>query len=101
MALRHVNLTTPLDVVDRWVALLRQHPVTGRQVFDAQLVAAMLGNGMTRLYTFNRTDFECFAGLQSSRRSADSLFPWCLRTWTGRAGEAGIFLPNPIMPCAA
>jgi len=57
-------LPVPLDVVDRWVALLRQHPVTGRQVFDAQLVATMLGNGITRLYTFNRTDFERFTGLE-------------------------------------
>jgi predicted nucleic acid-binding protein len=57
-------LPVPLDVVDRWVALLRQHPVTGRQVFDAQLVATMLGNGITRLYTFDRADFERFPGLE-------------------------------------
>jgi toxin-antitoxin system PIN domain toxin len=57
-------LPVPLDVVDRWVALLRQHPITGRQVFDAQLVATMLGNGITRLYTFNRVDFERFPGLE-------------------------------------
>jgi predicted nucleic acid-binding protein len=57
-------LPVPLDVVGRWVALLRQHPVIGRQVFDAQLVATMLGNGITRLYTFNRTDFERFPGLE-------------------------------------
>jgi predicted nucleic acid-binding protein len=57
-------LPVPLDVVNRWAALLRKHPVTGRQVFDAQLVATMLGNGMTRLYTFNRTDFEHFPGLE-------------------------------------
>jgi toxin-antitoxin system PIN domain toxin len=53
-----------LDVVDRWVALLREHPVAGRQVFDAQLVATMLGNSVIRLYTFNRTDFEHFPGIE-------------------------------------
>jgi toxin-antitoxin system PIN domain toxin len=57
-------LPIPLDVVDRWVALLREHPVAGRQVFDAQLVATMLGNSVTRLYTFNRTDFEQFPGIE-------------------------------------
>jgi toxin-antitoxin system PIN domain toxin len=57
-------LPVPLDVVDRWVALLREHPVTGRHIFDAQLVATMLGNGITRLYTFNRTDFERFPGIE-------------------------------------
>jgi toxin-antitoxin system PIN domain toxin len=57
-------LRVPLDVVDRWVALLREHPVAGRQVFDAQLVATMLGNSVIRLYTFNRTDFEHFPGIE-------------------------------------
>ena len=57
-------LPVPLDVVDRWVALLRQHPLTGRQVFDAQLAATMLGNGITRLYTFNHTDFERFPRIE-------------------------------------
>jgi predicted nucleic acid-binding protein len=46
-------LPVPLDVVGRWVALRREYPVTGRQVFYAQLVATMLGNGVSRLYTFN------------------------------------------------
>jgi predicted nucleic acid-binding protein len=37
-----------------------EHAVTGRHIFDAHLVATMLGNGLTRLYTLNRIDFECF-----------------------------------------
>ncbi len=57
-------LPVPLDVVDRWIALLREHAVTGRHIFDAQLVATMLGNGLTRLYTLNRTDFERFPGIE-------------------------------------
>ena len=57
-------LPVPLDIVDRWVALLRDHRLTGRHVFDAQLAATMLGNGITKLYTFNRTDFERFAGIE-------------------------------------
>jgi toxin-antitoxin system PIN domain toxin len=57
-------LPVPLDMVDRWIALLREHAVTGRHIFDAQLVATMLGNGITRLYTFNRTDFERFPGIE-------------------------------------
>ena len=57
-------LPVPLDVVDRWVALLHEHRVTGRHVFDAQLAATMWGNGITKLYTFNRTDFERFPGIE-------------------------------------
>jgi len=57
-------LPVPLDVVSRWTALLREHPVTGRRVFDAQLLATLLGNGVSKLYTFNRTDFEPFSAIE-------------------------------------
>ena len=60
-----ILLPVPLDVVDRWVGLLREHPIIGRQIFDAQLVATMLGNGLTKVYTFNRADFERFPGLEA------------------------------------
>ena len=54
----------PLDVIDRWIALLRQHPVTGRRIFDVQLVATMLGNDVKTLHTFNRADFEPFSEIR-------------------------------------
>lgn len=57
-------LPFPLDLVSRWTAFLREHPVSGRKVFDVQLVATLLGNGVTKLYTFNRTDFEPFPGVE-------------------------------------
>jgi hypothetical protein len=57
-------LPFPLDLVSRWTALLRQHPVTGRKIFDIQLVATLLANGVRKLYTFNRSDFEPFTELE-------------------------------------
>jgi predicted nucleic acid-binding protein len=57
-------LPFPLDLVSRWTALLREYPVIGRHVFDAQLAATLLGNGVTKLYTFNRTDFEHFSSIE-------------------------------------
>jgi predicted nucleic acid-binding protein len=57
-------LPFPLDLVNRWTALLRQHPVTGCKVFDVQLVATLLPNGVKKLYTFNRVAFEPFAALE-------------------------------------
>ena len=57
-------LLTPVDVVQRWVELLRRHPVTGQRMFDLQLIATMLGNGVRRIYTFNRADFEPFEELE-------------------------------------
>ncbi|MFN8626662.1 MAG: hypothetical protein U0587_11890 [Candidatus Binatia bacterium] len=44
--------------------LLRRRPVLGRQVFDLQLVATMLGNGGRRISTFNTKDFEPFQELE-------------------------------------
>lgn len=57
-------LPVPVDVVDRWTDLVRRHPVTGRKIFDVQLVATMLGNGVKKIYTFNVTDFEPFADIE-------------------------------------
>jgi predicted nucleic acid-binding protein len=55
-----IILPVPVDVVDRWIALLRRHPVTRQHIFDVQLVATMLANGVTRIYTFNVKDFQPF-----------------------------------------
>jgi len=54
----------PTDMVARWIALVRQHPVVGGDLFDIQLIATMLGNGITRIYTFNRDDFVPFSELE-------------------------------------
>jgi predicted nucleic acid-binding protein len=45
------------------LALLGTYPTAGRQVHDANIVATMLANGITRLLTFNVADFRRFAGL--------------------------------------
>jgi predicted nucleic acid-binding protein len=47
----------PPDVVDRVLALVRAYRVTGASLFDFQIMATMLGNGITRVYTYNRPDF--------------------------------------------
>ncbi len=53
-------LPTPIDVVARWMDLLRRQPVIRGKVYDLQLIAMMLGNGVSRIYTFNRPDFAKF-----------------------------------------
>jgi predicted nucleic acid-binding protein len=57
-------LPVPVDVVDRWLELLRTHPVTRARIFDIQLVATMLGNEVRRIYTFNLRDFTPFLELE-------------------------------------
>jgi len=58
-------LPMPVDVVDRWVTLLRRHPVTRKRVFDLQLIATMLANGVERIYTFNVEDFRPFPEIEA------------------------------------
>ena len=43
--------------------LLQRHPVSGGDVFDLQIVATMQANGIERIYTFNRGDFEAVSGI--------------------------------------
>jgi hypothetical protein len=56
-------LPTPVRAVAGWMALLQRHPVTGGDVFDLQIVATMLSNGINRIYTFNVGDFDVFPEL--------------------------------------
>ncbi len=61
LALRHITLLPlPVDIVNRWMILVGQHPVKGNDIFDLQIIATMLGNGVYSIYTFNRVDFEKF-----------------------------------------
>ena len=46
-----------------WEALVETHVCHGRVSYDARLVAAMKTLGITRLLTFNSTDFARFPGL--------------------------------------
>jgi len=59
LAFLHV-LPIPARAVEGWMDLLRRRPVTGADVFDLQLVATMLANGVSRIYTFNGADFAAF-----------------------------------------
>ncbi len=45
-------------VIDIMMDLLEKHPVSKQKIHDLHLVATMLTNGITRLYTFNSKDFE-------------------------------------------
>jgi toxin-antitoxin system PIN domain toxin len=57
-------LSMPNDVVQRWMALSRQRPALRGAIFDLQLVATMLGNGVRKIYTFDRSDFEPFGEIE-------------------------------------
>lgn len=56
-------LPTPAQAVTGLLELLKRSAVTGSSVFDLQIVATMLANGILRIYTFNTSDFEMFKEL--------------------------------------
>jgi len=49
------------DTLGMLLVLIRRVPMGGKQVHDANLVATMLTNRITRLLTFNVADFRRFA----------------------------------------
>ena len=57
-------LPVPADLIARWEQLLRQNPAPRKRAFDSQLVATMLGSGVTKLHTFNTADFLAFGAIQ-------------------------------------
>ena len=56
-------LPIPARAVEGWLDLLRRRPVFGGAIFDLQLTAAMLANGVQRIYTYNTEDFDSFEEL--------------------------------------
>lgn len=52
-------------VFDHWQALVTTHDVKGKNAHDARLVAAMLRHRLTRVLTFNTSDFSRFNGIEA------------------------------------
>ena len=56
-------LPEPPEVVDIWLDLVVAHDLKGKRIHDAHLLATMKANGVSRLLTFNASDFPAAAGL--------------------------------------
>jgi predicted nucleic acid-binding protein len=54
-----------LSVHQEWRRLLVAHAVSGIQVYDARLVAAMHVNGIRQILTFNAKDFARFTHVEA------------------------------------
>ena len=59
-----VLLPMPTESVSRWIELVRRIPCKRGAIFDYQLIASMLANGITQVYTFDRSDFERFPEIE-------------------------------------
>jgi predicted nucleic acid-binding protein len=56
-------LTYPKETLELWVSYLDKSPVVGAKVFDFQIAATMLGNGIRQVYSYNREEFELVEGI--------------------------------------
>lgn len=52
------------DTLVRTINLLKKYNLKTQQVFDVQLVATMLSNSITQLYTYNQEDFLRFGEIE-------------------------------------
>ena len=51
------------SIFSEWEQLVLQYQVSGKQVYDARIVAAMNTHRITHLLTFNTADFKRFEGI--------------------------------------
>ncbi len=56
-------LTQPADLTTRTLGLLRRARVRGHAVYDLQIAAVALGNGVSRILTYDRANFGKFSEL--------------------------------------
>lgn len=50
-------------IFPEWEKLVTTYQVSGKQVHDARLVAAMQAHGLTHILTFNTNDFNRYGGI--------------------------------------
>lgn len=53
------------DVIDITIELLKRYEVRKQEVFDLQLVATMISNGIRRIYTFNHEHFRKYTEIET------------------------------------
>jgi predicted nucleic acid-binding protein len=59
-----VPLPTPVGLAARWLELVDRHPVTRQAIFDLQLAATLIANGVHRIYTYDATHFASVPDLE-------------------------------------
>jgi len=52
------------EITEKILDLCKRHPVKGQGIFDLQMVATMLSNGITKIYTYNVNHFRPFEEIE-------------------------------------
>jgi len=53
------------EIIEKTLKLLKQYKTTKQAIFDLQLLATMLSNNITCLYTYNQQDFSKFKEIEA------------------------------------
>lgn len=53
------------DIIEIMLGLLKRYEIRKQEIFDLQLVATMLSNDITRIYTFNQNHFSRFEEIEA------------------------------------
>lgn len=52
------------EIIEQTLILLKHYKVTKQEIFDLQLVATMIANNITHIYTYNHSDFSKFKEIE-------------------------------------
>ena len=52
------------EIMERILGLLKKYKVSQQEIFDLKLVATMLSNNVSRIYTYNQADFAQFEEIE-------------------------------------
>ena len=58
-------LPEPASILEQWEILVTTYRVSGKNTHDARLVAVMKLHGISRILTFNASDFTRFEGIEA------------------------------------
>jgi predicted nucleic acid-binding protein len=50
--------------LDKMIELIKKYQVSAQDIFDLQIVATMLSNNITRIYTYNEKDFSRYTEIE-------------------------------------
>lgn len=53
-----------INFMDFLISILKRYKISGQEIFDAQLAALMLSNGVSKIYTFNKKHFSIFKEIE-------------------------------------
>ena len=52
------------DIIKKTLELCKKYNIKGQEIFDVQIIATMLSNDVTKIYTYDKNHFERFKEIE-------------------------------------